>query len=91
MFDWVENGSLAKGLKYWVYSSSKSINKADKMLSRKYVWHRFWKNKSSWWDSKQNECLSRSSRPKGLLKKVLCEILQNSQENICAGISFSIK
>ena len=26
MFDWFENGSLAKALKYWAYSCSKSIN-----------------------------------------------------------------
>ena len=35
IFDWVENRSLAKGLKYWVYSSSKSLNEAEKILSRK--------------------------------------------------------
>ena len=39
---------------------------------------------------KQNECLRRSIRPNGSLKKVLWEILQNSQENICAGFSFMI-
>ena len=54
------------------------------------MWHRFWKNKRSWWDSKQNECLCGSSRPKGSLKIVLGEISQNSQE-IYAGISFFIK
>ena len=42
-------------------------------------------------DSKKNECLCGSSRPKGSLKKALWEILQNSQENICAGVSFLIK
>ena len=36
----------------------------------KYVWYSFWKGKRSWWESKQNECLCRSSRPKGSLKKV---------------------
>ena len=41
--------------------------------------HRFWKNQRSWWDSKQNKCLCRSSR------------LKDSQKNICAGISFLIK
>ena len=35
MFDWVENMSLAKGLKYWVYFRLKSINEAEKILSRK--------------------------------------------------------
>ena len=54
------------------------------------MWHRFWKNKRSCWDSKQNECLRRSSRPKGSLKIVLLEISQNSQE-IYARISFFIK
>ena len=48
MFDWVENGSLAKDLKF----------------------------------SKQNE---------SSLKKVLWEISENPQENICAEISFVIK
>ena len=37
---------------------------------------------------KQSQCLCRSSRPNGSLKKVLWEISQNSQENICNGISF---
>ena len=45
----------------------------------------FEKNKISWWDSKQNECLCRSSRPRRSLKKALWKISQNSQENICAG------
>ena len=35
MFDWVENRGLAKGLKYWVYSCSKPINEAEKILSQK--------------------------------------------------------
>ena len=35
MFDWVENTSLVKGLKYWLYSCSKSINEAEKILSKK--------------------------------------------------------
>ena len=35
-----------------------------------------------------NKCLCRSGRPKGSLKKVLGEISQNSQENICTGIHF---
>ena len=52
--------------------------------------HRFGKGERSWWDSKQNEYLCRSSRPKGSLKKVLWEISQNSQENICARISFLV-
>ena len=64
--------------------------KPRKYSARKYMWHRFWKNKRSWWDSKQNECLCGSSRPKGSLKIVLGEISQNSQE-IYAGISFFIK
>ena len=62
--------------------------KLKKYSARKYVWHRFWKGKRSWWDSKQSECLCRSSRPKGSLKKVLWEISRNSQENICTGIPF---
>ena len=64
--------------------------KPRKHSAGKYMWHRFWKNKRSWWDSKQNECLCGSSRPKGSLKIVLGEISQNSQE-IYAGISFFIK
>ena len=35
MFNWLENRSLTKGLKYWVYSGSKSINEAEKILSWK--------------------------------------------------------
>ena len=50
-----------------------------------------WKGERSCWDSKQNECLCRSNRPKGSLKKLLCEFSQNSQESIRAGISFLIK
>ena len=45
------------------------------------MWHRFWKGTSSCWESKQNECLCRSSRPKGSLRKMLWEILHNSQIN----------
>ena len=64
--------------------------KPQKYSARKYVWHCFWKGKWSWWDSKQNECLWWSSRPKGSLKEMLWEISQNSQENVCAGISFLV-
>ena len=53
------------------------------------MWHSFWKNKRSWRDTKQQECLCGRSRPKGYLKIVLGEILQNSQE-IYAGIYFFI-
>ena len=35
MFDWLENRSLAEGLKYLSYSYSKSINQVEKILSRK--------------------------------------------------------
>ena len=65
--------------------------KSRKYSAGKYVWHRFWKGRRSWWDSKQNECLCRSSRSRGFLEKVLWEFSQNSQENICAEISFLIK
>ena len=58
--------------------------KPRKYLAWKYVWHRFRKNKRSWWNSKQNDCLCRSRRPRVSLKKVLWGISQNSQE-----ISFS--
>ena len=40
--------------------------------------------------SKHNSCLCWSSRAKGSLKKMLREISQNSQENICAGIAFLV-
>ena len=33
---------------------------------------------------------TKRSFPKGFLKKMFWEILQNSQQNICAGISFSV-
>ena len=91
MLDWVENKLLAKGLKYWAQSCSQSTIKPRKYSARKYVWHCFWKGKRSCWESKENECLCRSSRPKGSIKKVLWEISQNSQKNICARISFLIK
>ena len=61
--------------------------KPIKCSAGKYVWHRFWKGERWWWDSTLNECLCRSSRPKGSSKKVLWGISQNSQENI----SFLIK
>ena len=56
--------------------------KPKKYSAIKYVWHRFWKGERSW------ECLSRSSRPKVSLKKLLWEISQNSRENICTRILF---
>ena len=62
--------------------------KPKKYSTRKYMWHSFWKDKRSWKDCKQSECLCRSSCPKGSLNKVFWEILQNSQENICTGIHF---
>ena len=49
-----------------------------------FVWHYFGKDDRVWWDSKQNEWLSRSRRSKGFCKKVV-------QKNICAGVSFLIK
>ena len=91
MFEWVEIGFW---LRVWnvdlTLVPSLQI-KPRKYSAGKYMRHRFWKGERSWWNSKQNECLCRSSRPKGSLKKVLWEILQNLQENICAGISFLIK
>ena len=50
----------------------------------------FWKDERSWCDSKQKECLRRSSPPKGSLKNMLSETSQNLQENICAGISLLV-
>ena len=64
--------------------------KPKKYSARKYVWHRFWIGKKARRDSKHNECLCWSSRPKRSLKKMLWEISQNSQGNICAGISFLV-
>ena len=43
--------------------------KPKKYSARKYVWHRFWIGKKSRWDSKHNECLSWSNRPKRSLKR----------------------
>ena len=60
--------------------------KPKKYSAGKYMWHHFWKGQRSWWNSK-HECLCRSSRLMGSLKKVLWEISQNSQENIYAEIS----
>ena len=64
--------------------------KPKKYSARKHGWHRFWKGKRLRWDSKHNGCLCWSNRPKRFLKKMLWEISQNSQENICAGISFLV-
>ena len=64
--------------------------KPEKYSPRKHVWHRFWKCKRSWWNSKQNESLCWKSRPKDSLKKMFWEISQNSSENICAGSSFLV-
>ena len=47
----------------------------------------FEKSERLWRDSKQNECLCRSSHPKGSFK-VSWEISQNSQEILCVEISF---
>ena len=89
MFDWVGNGLLAKGLKYWAHSSSQPLNYAEKILSQKILMTFFLKR--SWGDSKQKECLFRSScSPKGSFKKTLWELLLNSQENICTGTSFFV-
>ena len=87
MFDWNENRFLVKGLKDWAHSCSQSTCLSEKYLDRKYAWHCFWKDERSWWDGKQEKRLWERSRPKGSLKKMLWEILQNSQENICARIS----
>ena len=68
-----------------VYKLSRENTQGENM------WQRFWKGERSWCDSKQNVFLCRSSGSRGSLKKVLWEISQNSQENICAGIFFLIK
>ena len=62
--------------------------KPKKYWARKYVWRFFLKRWKVIGDSKHMECLRRSSRPQGSLKKMLREISQNPQENISAGISF---
>ena len=62
--------------------------KLRKYSAAKYVWHRFWKGKRSWWESKENDCFCRSSRPKDYLKKLLGEVSQNSQENMCRNLFF---
>ena len=81
MLNWVENRLLAEGLKYWAHSFPSLQIKPRKYSAGKCVWHRFWKGTKSWSESKQNECLWRSSRPKGSLRKMLLEILHNSQIN----------
>ena len=51
------------------------------------MWHRFWKSKR--WESKQNECLCRSSRLMVSLKKVLWEISQNwTRWHLCRNLFF---
>ena len=54
----------------------------------KYLRHRLWKGTRSCRESKQNECLCRSSRPKGSLKTVLWEIPQNSPKHLCRNLFF---
>ena len=90
MLDLVENRLLVDvlNIEFTLVPSLKV--KLKKYWARKYVWHCFWKGERSWWDSKQNECLWWSSRPKGSLKKMLWEISQNSQENICVRIYFLV-
>ena len=68
MFNSVENRLPYKGLKYWVDSCSQPTINQKKYSARKYVWHDFWKCERSWWDSKQNESLCWSSRPKESLR-----------------------
>ena len=75
MFDWVENRFLAKSFTYFLFPTFK-LNR--KILSQEICVTSFLKR--SCWDSKQSQCLCRSSRPKGFLKKVLWEISQSSQE-----------
>ena len=88
-FYWVENRLRVWNIELTLFPSLQI--KPRKYSAGKYVWHRLWKDNRSWWESKQNQGLCRSRRPKGSLKKVLWEISQNSQENIGAGISFLIK
>ena len=45
--------------------------KLRKYPAGKYVWHRFWKDKTSWWGNTKNEWLYKSSRPKGFSRKVI--------------------
>ena len=47
MFDWVGNGLLAKGLKYWAHSSSQPLNYAEKILSQKILMTFFWKDRGA--------------------------------------------
>ena len=84
MFDWLRAWNIEL-----TFVPSLQI-KPKKYSARKHVWHRFWIGKKSGWDSKHNECLCWSSRPKRSLKMMLWGISQNSQESICAGISFLV-
>ena len=63
-----------KGLKYWPYFCLQSTNYIEKCLAEKYVRHRLGKSKRSWWDCKQKQWLSRSSRSKVFYKK---DVLRN--------------
>ena len=62
--------------------------KQRKYSAGKYVWHRIWKGERSWWNRKQSECLSRSSRPKGSLEK---GVMKNFEEFTKKWLSFMIK
>ena len=62
MFDMVENRSLAKSLKYWAYSYSKSNKLSQENTQPENICHIvFEKKKRLWWDSKQNECYAEAA------------------------------
>ena len=50
--------------------------------------HRFLKDTRSCRESKQNECLCRSSRPKGSLKKVLEKLPRIHKKHLCLNLFF---
>ena len=56
--------------------------KLKKYSSRKYVWRRLCKGERSWWNSKQNESICWSSRPKGSLKKTFRRIYKKTSVRI---------
>ena len=79
MYDWIENiGFWLSVLHIELTFVSNLQIKPKKYSARKYVWHYFWKGERSREDSRQSQCLCRSSSTKASLKKVSWEILQNS-------------
>ena len=78
-----------KGLIFWAHSFPVLEIKPRKYSARKNVWYQFWKDENMWCNSKQNECLCRSSRSKGFYKKfVLRNFPKSTRKHLCQSLFF---